>query len=261
MKSHSHLGQNFITETKLIKKIIELSKVSSDDIVYEVGAGKGNLTYELCGVSKFVISFELDSSLFAYCKHNICSNNLNLIHGDGLNDKLDIPFDIFMSNLPYYESRRAIAWLSQKNFRKGVIMLQKEFVDKLLSDPGDKNYRAISVLCQYRFSINILMDIPKKSFHPMPKIDSQLIEIYPKNPPLSKSIIDDIQFLFSFRKKTISFILNYFHKHYRCNIDPMKYSEIKSSKLATLSPSKILTLIFDLGDDVGKPDTFTKCYG
>ena len=143
MKVQSHLGQNFITNSNLIKKIVELSNFDPDDVVYEVGTGKGSLTRELCNVSKSVYSYELDSSLYRYCKENLHFNNLNMVNGDGLNEKEEIRFDIFMSNLPYYESRKALSWLCQKNFKKGIIMLQKEFVEKLMSNPGNKNYRAI----------------------------------------------------------------------------------------------------------------------
>lgn len=254
-KTGSYLGQNFITNPKLVRKIIELSKITVDDIVYEVGSGRGSLTHELCKVSKSVHSFELDSLLYAYCKENLHFKNLDMVNGDGLNEKLSIYFDIFVSNLPYYESRRAISWLCQKNFKKGIIMLQREFVNKLLSKPGDKNYRAISVICQNRFSTRILMDIPRTSFNPIPKVDSQLIELCPKTLSLSKNTIDNIQFLFSFRKKTVSFVINYLNKNYGSNIDPNKYSDVKSSKIANLPPYNILNLTMELKANVRKTAT------
>jgi 16S rRNA (adenine1518-N6/adenine1519-N6)-dimethyltransferase len=246
-KTYSYLGQNFITDPELLRKIIEVSKIPADDVVYEVGSGRGSLTRELCKVSKSVHSFELDSLLYDYCKENLHFKNLCMVNGDGLNEKLNISFDIFVSNLPYYESRRAISWLCQKNFKKGIIMLQREFVNKLLSKPGDKNYRAISVLCQHRFSINILMDIPRTSFNPIPKVDSQLIELYPKNLPLPKHTLDNIQFVFSLRKKTVSFFINYMNKRYGSDIDPIKYSDIITNKIASLSPSNIINLTMGLG--------------
>lgn len=254
-KTHSFLGQNFITDPKLLRKIIGLSKITLDDVVYEIGSGRGSLTYELCKVSKSVHSFELDSLLYDYCKENLHFKNLDMVNGDGLNEKLSISFDVFVSNLPYYESRRAISWLCQKNFKKGIIMLQREFVNKLLSKPGDKNYRAISVLCQHRFSIRILMDIPRTSFNPIPEVDSQLIELCPKNLPLDKHTIDNIQFLFSFRKKTVSFFLNYLNKHFESNINLIKYSDIRTNKIANLSPQNIMNLTTEL--PAGVRQTFT----
>ena len=149
----------------------------------------------------------------SYCKRNLKHANLALLHMDGFNENLTIPFDVFFSSLPYYESRNAVTWLCQRNFRRGIILLQREFVEKLLSNPGEKNYRAISILSQYRFSINKLLDVPRTSFSPSPKVDSVLIEMCPRTSPLTNKVIKDIQFLLSFRKKTTSFIVNYFKKN------------------------------------------------
>lgn len=211
-KQKKSLGQHFIIDKNIVSKIIELSHIGRGDIVYEVGSGNGILTNELCKISKFVYSFEIDPYYYSLCKNKLlCYDNLSLQNYDGFNS-LTICFDIFFSSLPYYESRNAFSWLCQKNFKKGIILLQREFVEKLLSVPGNKNYRAISVLSQYRFSMNVLLDVPFSSFYPQPPVDSVLIEIIPKTFPLSKKTIDTIQFLFSFRKKNVSFLINYINK-------------------------------------------------
>jgi 16S rRNA (adenine1518-N6/adenine1519-N6)-dimethyltransferase len=207
LKKQPKLGQNFLVDHTIVKKIIQESKIKRDDVIYEVGTGKGILTTELCKISKLVHSFELDSILYSHCKRNLTHENLELLNLDGFNEHLTIPFDVFFSSLPYYESRNAITWLCQRDFRKGVILLQREFVEKLLSKPGEKNYRAISILSQYRFSITMLLDVPRTSFSPSPKVDSVLVEIRPRTSPLTNKVIKDIQFLLSLRKKTISFIV------------------------------------------------------
>ena len=149
----------------MIKKIIQESRINRDDVIYEVGSGKGILTAELCKISRLVHSFELDSILYSNCKRNLKHENLELLHLDGFNENLNIPFDVFFSSLPYYESRNAVTWLCQRSFKRGIILLQREFVEKLLSNPGEKNYRAISILSQYRFSIKRLLDVPRTLFH------------------------------------------------------------------------------------------------
>jgi 16S rRNA (adenine1518-N6/adenine1519-N6)-dimethyltransferase len=121
-------------------------------------------------------------------------------------------------------------------------LLQREFVEKLLSKPGEENYRAISILSQYRFSITVLLKVPASSFSPKPKVDSLLVEICPKNSPLDIQIINDIQFLFSFRKKTVSFVLKYYKKHYKDNLDISAISDIASIRIAQLTPVQILRL-------------------
>ncbi len=224
----------------MIRKIIQESKINREDVIYEVGTGKGILTTELCKISKFVHSFELDSNLYSHCKRNLKLANLALMHLDGFNENLTIPFDVFFSSLPYYESRNAVTWLCQRNFKKGIILLQREFVEKLLSKPGEKNYRAISILSQYRFSIKKLLDVPRTSFSPTPKVDSVLIEIFPRTSPLTNKVIKDIQFLLSFRKKTISFIVNYFKKNYASDFDGFDHNGFGKNKLVKLSPEDIV---------------------
>ncbi|MDQ2684248.1 MAG: hypothetical protein M3Y25_00225 [Thermoproteota archaeon] len=242
MNNQSKLGQNFLIDSKIVDKITELSRIGRHEVVYEVGTGKGVLTKELCRIAKFVYSFELDSKLYDQSKEHLRFKNLKLSNSDGLDRNFIIDFDVFLSSLPYYESRRALSWLCQKQFKRAIILLQREFVEKLLSKPGNSNYRAITVFSQYRFSISILLDVPSSSFSPKPKVDSLLIELCPKTPPLSLQLMRDIQSLFSFRKKTVSFVLNYFKKHYSCDFDTSDLIDIESNRIAQLSPTQILHL-------------------
>ena len=84
LKKNTKLGQNFLVDHYMIRKIIQGSKINIEDVIYEVGTGKGILTDELCKTSKFVYSFELDSTLYSLCKRNLKHENLALFHGDGL---------------------------------------------------------------------------------------------------------------------------------------------------------------------------------
>ncbi|HZH38670.1 MAG TPA: rRNA adenine N-6-methyltransferase family protein [Bacillales bacterium] len=153
--------------------------------------------------------------------------------------------------MPYYESRNAFSWLCQRSFKKGIVLLQREFVDKLLSSPGNKNYRAVSMITQYRFSMKLLLDVPRHSFAPKPKVDSVLVEIVPKTPPLPKKTIDDIQFLFSFRKKNVSFLLKYFDKLKKNCDGYVDFDHIKDKKVGHLSVEQIyqLSLMLNKGNN------------
>jgi 16S rRNA (adenine1518-N6/adenine1519-N6)-dimethyltransferase len=242
-KQKKSLGQHFLKDRDMIGKIIELSKIGDNDVVYEVGSGNGVLTNELCKISKFVYSFEIDSYFYLYCKKKLIFDNLHLLNMDAFDNKCGVKFDVFFSSLPYYESRNAFSWLCQKNFKKGIVLLQREFVEKILSSPGEKNYRAISIITQHRFSVNLLLKVPCSSFSPEPKVDSVLIEVVPKAPPLSKKLIDDVQFLFSFRKKKVSFLLKYLNnlgqncRGYAADVD-----RIKDKKIGLLSVEQVYRL-------------------
>ena len=78
-------------------------------------------------------------------------------------------FSIFVSNLPYSKSRKAIEWLLQKKFLRAVILVQKEFAEKLTSN---EDHKAISVLANYGFEIKFLMNVKNSNFFPSPKVDS-----------------------------------------------------------------------------------------
>jgi 16S rRNA (adenine1518-N6/adenine1519-N6)-dimethyltransferase len=240
-KNNRSLGQHFLVDGNVVKKIIALSKIDGGEVVYEVGSGNGILTNELCKISKFVHSFEIDPYLYYNCKSGLPYGNLNLYNLDGFDNIIGVHFDVFFSSLPYSESRHAFSWLCQKDFKKGILLLQREFVEKLLSPPGDKNYRAISVISQYRFYIKELLDVPPSSFTPQPRVDSVLIEISPRCPPLSKKIIDDIQFLLSFKKKNISFLLKSFKKPKEIN-GAFDFSKIIDKKLGQLPVEQIYQL-------------------
>ena len=90
--------------------------------------------------------------------------NLVLEYGDGFDS--DHSFSIFVSNLPYSKSRFALEWLLQKRFSRAVIMVQKEFAEKLSSD---EEHKAVSVLANYGFRIKFLMNVKKSNFSPAPK--------------------------------------------------------------------------------------------
>jgi 16S rRNA (adenine1518-N6/adenine1519-N6)-dimethyltransferase len=240
-KHNRSLGQHFLADGNAVKKIIALSKIDVNDVVYEVGSGNGILTNELCKISKFVHSFEIDPFLYYDCKSRLSYGNLDLHNLDGFDNIIGVRFDVFFSSLPYSESRHAFSWLCQKDFKRGILLLQREFVEKLLSSPGDKNYRAISIISQYRFYIRVLLDLPPSSFTPQPRVDSVLIEISPRCKPLSKKIIDDIQFLLSFRKKNISFLLKYFKKPIENN-GVFDFGKIIDKKLGQLPVEQIYQL-------------------
>jgi len=114
MKRRQKLGQHFLQSKNIAKSIVSEAKISKNDIVLEIGTGKGILTSLLCDKAKKVISIEVDKQLFESAKVNFSKKaNLWLIHGDGF--KTSEKFSIFVSNLPYSKSRKSIEWLSQKN--------------------------------------------------------------------------------------------------------------------------------------------------
>ena len=111
MNKRKKLGQHFLKSNNIAKFIVDSANITKNDVVYEVGIGRGILTSFLCKNSKHVISVEKDKSLYNEIINVFADiKNLTIIHGDGF--KQNEKFDIFISNLPYSESKKAIHWMS-----------------------------------------------------------------------------------------------------------------------------------------------------
>lgn len=203
------LGQHFLKSANIAKSIVEAAHLTKKDTVLEVGTGKGILTPLLCQNAKSVVSVESDEKLYSDAILQLSQiSNLELMYGDGFDG--DVPFTVFVSNLPYSESRRAIEWLAQKKFERAIIMVQKEFAEKIVSKHG-KQRRAISVIAAHAFEIERLMSVSKNNFAPPPKVDSVVLRLIQKR-RVSKNLIDAIEKLFSYRRKTIGNIAKKFGK-------------------------------------------------
>lgn len=131
------LGQHFLTSNSIAKSIVNFASITKDDIVLEVGTGRGILTPLICENAKKVISIEKDPVLYSQARE-IFSQIPNLVLEKGDAFKKNTEFTVLVSNLPYSESRTAIEWLVQKKFKRAIIMVQKEFAQKLLTKKGGK---------------------------------------------------------------------------------------------------------------------------
>ena len=203
------LGQHFLLSQGIAKAIVDAAQITKKDVVLEVGTGRGILVPYLCEKAKSVISVEADEQLYsdAILKFSQIPN-LELMYGDGF--YVDIDFDIFVSNLPYSESRKAIEWLAQKKFSRAIIMVQKEFAVKLLS-MSKKQMRAISVIANHAFEIERILFVNKNDFAPPPKVDSVVLRLMRKK-QVSAEMIESVNKLFSHRRKTVGNILKKFGK-------------------------------------------------
>ena len=202
------LGQHFLNSKSIAEFIVKEAKISKNDVVFEIGTGPGILIPLLCENAQKVISVDADEKLIKKARLNFSKfDNLVLKSGDGFNQK-DV-FSIFVSNLPYSKSKDAIEWLAQNSFSHGVIMVQKEFAEKLLAT--SKNRRAVSIIATYTLDIEKISVVGKNNFSPPPKVDSVILKISKKT-TIDKKLISLINHLFSYRRKTVKNILKQFNK-------------------------------------------------
>ena len=196
------LGQHMLVDDKVLVSIISAAEISKNETVCEAGTGLGFLTAELCRRAKYVVSFEVDKELLKRARQELQFENLELVAGDAFRSG-DLAFDVFVSNLPYSRSRDAIEWLATQKFDRSVVMVQREFAEKLGAAPGDKDYRAISALANYCFKISRVTSVDRKSFSPMPNVESVVLKIVPVH-AVARKTISKLNFLFSKRNRKAS---------------------------------------------------------
>ncbi|MCP8316205.1 MAG: hypothetical protein H3Z51_04995, partial [archaeon] len=152
--------------------------------------------------AKNVISYEIDKDLYNIAKLRLSKfNNLNLIHGDAFKSRHN--FNKLVSNIPYSKSSEFIEWVSKKNFDIAIVNFQKEFAEKLISQQGSKDYRAITIIARSSFDIEPLKIVDREAFSPRPRVTSLMLSLKPKKDRIDDSIIPFIKLLFSFRGKKV----------------------------------------------------------
>ena len=209
MIKRKKLGQRFLNSKSIAEKITSEANITHDDTVFELGTGLGILTPLLCNNAKNVVSIDIDEDLFQKAKKKFSQiNNLTLKLGDGFEETGK--FTIFVSNLPYSKSKEAIEWLATIPFSHGIIMVQKEFAEKLLTTSA-KNRKAVTIIANHVFEIKNIIKVGKQNFTPNPTIDSVVLKITKKN-SVDRDLIRIINKIFSYRRKKVSNILKQFGK-------------------------------------------------
>ena len=202
-------GQNFLTDDRVADRQVEFAGIGKDDIVLEVGPGLGVLTHRLASKAKKVVAIEADRKLAEYLRGTL-PENVELVEADAL--EVDFPpFDQMVSNLPYSISSPIIFKLLDYRFDKAVVMLQKEFADRMVARPGTDDYSRLTVNVFYRADCRILERVPASRFWPAPKVDSAAVEIVPRPAPFAvkseKLFLSLVDSLFQHRRKKIGTIL------------------------------------------------------
>lgn len=219
-RTSKSLGQNFLIDGNVVRKIREDSLITKDDTVLEVGPGIGTLTEELLLHAKEVIAVELDDSLVPILGETLKEfNNFILINDDILKvdlkeilkDKKDVKV---VANLPYYVTTPIISKFIESDLPidSMTFMVQKEVGERMISSPGNKVYGSLSVYIQFYSEASKILDVKNTSFMPRPKIDSTVIHMKKKNfkEIYSEEILNNKEFFFDLvhaafnqRRKTI----------------------------------------------------------
>jgi len=202
-------GQNFLVDHHVAEREVAYAQIEKDDVVLEIGPGKGVLTTRLAERAKQVIAIEIDGQLVEHLQKRLPENVL-LIHDDALKvDFTVLPdFNKIVSNLPFQISSPITFKLLDYDFTVAVLIYQKEFAERMTAKPGTKHYSRLSVGVYYKAHCELLETIPKTCFKPQPKVDSCTVKLVPrKSPPFSVTdepfFFDLARELFNHRRKKI----------------------------------------------------------
>ena len=198
--ARKRFGQNFLIDQQVIADIVNAVAPKRDDCVVEIGPGLGALTAPLLQRLDHLHVVEIDRDIIARLRKQYSPDKLTIHEGDALE------FDFcalaaggrqlhIVGNLPYNISTPLLFHLA--SFANSVydmhFMLQKEVVERMVAEPGTADFGRLSVMLQYRFVMDWLLDVPPESFDPAPKVDSAVVRLIPR-PAAELTVKDEAKF-------------------------------------------------------------------
>lgn len=192
------LGQHFMIDEKFLKLVVSAAELESDDMILEIGPGEGALTgllLEKCSVT----AIEKDTELFEKLRDKFSS--MAVLNEDAIKAEWPV-FNKCVSNLPYMISKKFFLKLFQHEFDLAVIVVQREFAEKLVAKPGDKDYGVVSVCAQLCSDVELLDKVPRNAFKPQPRVESQLVRLK-QTRVLDKGLLEFVTLHFQQRNKLL----------------------------------------------------------
>ena len=206
------LGQNFLQDSKVIRRIVSSLELAATDVVFEIGCGTGALTRHIVSKPQQFVGVELDRNLFQKLADQYSSPSVMFLNQDILRldlselmQKLYQPrkFKV-VGNLPYYISSPIIEWLGKQSgmIESATVMLQAEVADRLMASSRSKEFGVLSLVATYFFTITKLTDVRPGAFRPVPKVSSTVLRLKPKTQ--TRLGLEEEWALFAFLKQCFS---------------------------------------------------------
>lgn len=206
------LSQHFLTSPSIRGKILEALHTSADDMIVEIGAGTGTLTSGLARKAAQVLAVEVDRELVpvleeavrsfsnvSVLRRNILGLDLRQVAAEHDRDRL-----VLVGNLPYHLTTQVILYLVDYRdvISQAIVMVQKEYADRLLAKPGGRDYGAITLRTVYNARVTRVADVPSSAFYPRPKVDSTVVRLTFRESPAVRVV--DEEFLFRTIRETFN---------------------------------------------------------
>ena len=218
MRKAKALGQHFLASRPVLRKIVDAVSPKKDELIIEIGAGKGALTFPLAERAGKVIAIEKDKTLVPFLLESQMSN-LDILQADIL--RLDFRDLVagepgfrgkvkLVGNLPYVISSPLLFKVlkDKQLFSVCVFLLQREVAERIASSPGSKNYAPLSILFQRHFEVRLCFTVAPGAFSPPPQVQSSLVTLTRKSQPLFPVSDEDrfrlfLRSSFAQRRKTL----------------------------------------------------------
>ena len=243
-------GQNFLTDTNILQKIVDTAEIDDQVNVIEIGPGIGALTEFLAERAAEVMAFEIDHRLVPILADTLRDfDNVTVVNEDILKVDLaqhiqnfknpDLPIKV-VANLPYYITTPILMHLIESGipFSEFVVMMQKEVADRISARPNTKAYGSLSIAVQYYMTAKVAFIVPRTVFVPAPNVDSAILKMV-RRPEPAVAVEDESFFFkiskasFTHRRKTLwNNLTGYFGK-----TEEVKDKLTKTLDQAGLSPS------------------------
>ncbi|MGV8176926.1 MAG: 16S rRNA (adenine(1518)-N(6)/adenine(1519)-N(6))-dimethyltransferase RsmA [Candidatus Bilamarchaeaceae archaeon] len=232
MRLKKKLGQNFLKDGNILRKEVAIADVSGK-IVLEIGPGDGRLTREILDAgARKVYAVEKDTAWVSELQTRFFGEKrLELVNADFLEYEIPEDVEVVIGNIPYYISAPIIFKLKDSKVEKIVLMVQKEFGQKMAANPRDSNYGRLSVTSQIFFKVELVQKVPKHLFTPAPKVDSVVVLLKPTGVNLSSAQEGMINRMFQQKNKKLR------------NVVPEIGEKWAQKRARELSPEEVLEII------------------
>ena len=203
-------GQNFLTDTNILQKIVDTAEIDKNVNVIEIGPGIGALTEFLAESAAEVMAFEIDDRLVPILADTLRDfDNVTVVNQDILKVDLaqyiaefknpDLPIKV-VANLPYYITTPILMHLIESGipFSEFVVMMQREVADRISAQPNTKAYGSLSIAVQYYMTAKVAFIVPRTVFVPAPNVDSAILKMVRRDPPAVE--VQDEKFFFKVSK-------------------------------------------------------------
>lgn len=188
IQAKKSLGQNFLKDENILRRITDSIEVHSNDLILEIGPGMGALTKYLVQKNSLFLAYEIDERMRPFLE----KYTSHIIYGDFL--KQNLVFDLknytyqnlyVVANIPYYITSPIIEHLINSGlvFEKIVLLVQKEVAQRFAAKPKTKDYGYFTVFLNYYFEVKKMFDVSRKAFSPVPNVDSAVVCFKKKETP------------------------------------------------------------------------------